>query len=734
MSVNQNVSLNNPERSELSKLGEAALEYAKQGHAVFPCVPKGKSPLTPNGFKDATTDPIKITQYWTRWPTANIGLVPGVGCIVLDIDPRNGGQVPQGLPRTYSVLTGGGGEHHYYRLPASSEPYVLRSTLTQGVDIKGNGTGYVLAPGSITEAQYTRQSNSLDLPVELPQELLALVLKPEIQYSEQDYYDDPTDNRPGTQFNRRAGWNEILEPHGWRLVGFNRATHEGFWCRPGKSEGISATTNYAGTGLLYVFTSSTEFESHRGYTKFNAYTILSFGGDFSAAAASLVEVTRHNVMDEVNVDDISLLRAVTVPKEDSRTGSEQMVPEYSGDQVRSGLHRAASDLHPRMTEYNFTPAFPPDHFVSKYIEYVNNQTDAPMEYAEAGALSLLSASAYRSKASLAPYPGGLANNLYVCLVGETTRSRKSTVQRITTDILKSFMPPSVLPNRATTEALIKALANRNGVPSVWCPDEFGVTLAEIYNRDFMKGLEEMLLTVYSGDDYVYERVMDSVRITSPHLSVLGAATPESISRAGTTALDSGLLPRFAIVYPAVLPEPRTVGVANTIDLRSKKQYFTSKLNQILAYCNNNTEVTFSNESLVLLNTAEQDLIGVGTARLPTMLYKVASLAALSSSPSRNVVSGDDAISAIAVVQRWAEGVSNLMPEMYKHGTDQQFDQQVEYVYGLLDKASDHSVLRVDLANMINVKKQRLDELESTLVDRGKIRVETGQGGKRWHLL
>src|SRR5262249_49783232 len=60
------------------------------------------------------------------------------------------------------------------------------------------------------------------------------------------------------------------------------------WRRPGKNEGVSATTNYAGSGLLYVFTSNgAPFEADTAYTAFAAYTLLTHRGDFSAAAQAL---------------------------------------------------------------------------------------------------------------------------------------------------------------------------------------------------------------------------------------------------------------------------------------------------------------------------------------------------------------------------------------------------------------------------------------------------------------
>lgn len=95
--------------------------------------------------------------------------------------------------------------------------------------------------------------------------------------------------RPGDDYNRRVIWEEVLEPHGWTLLYMRDG--EGYWQRPGKEgSGVSATTNYAGSDLLYVFSTSTVFEAGRSYSKFAAYALLEHGGDFAAAARALARL------------------------------------------------------------------------------------------------------------------------------------------------------------------------------------------------------------------------------------------------------------------------------------------------------------------------------------------------------------------------------------------------------------------------------------------------------------
>ena len=99
------------------------------------------------------------------------------------------------------------------------------------------------------------------------------------------YAGEKHSGRPGDDFNLRGQWHQVLEPYGWHPV-FER-DGEIFWRRPGKPEGISATTGYAGTGYLYVFSTATLFDPERGYNKSSAYALLNHHGDHRAAAKAL---------------------------------------------------------------------------------------------------------------------------------------------------------------------------------------------------------------------------------------------------------------------------------------------------------------------------------------------------------------------------------------------------------------------------------------------------------------
>jgi len=83
---------------------------------------------------------------------------------------------------------------------------------------------------------------------------------------------------PGDDYNAKVTWEQILEPLGWSKV-YTTRDKVSAWRRPGKSDGISATTNHAGNDKFFVFSTSTQFEAERSYSKFAIFTLVEHGGD-----------------------------------------------------------------------------------------------------------------------------------------------------------------------------------------------------------------------------------------------------------------------------------------------------------------------------------------------------------------------------------------------------------------------------------------------------------------------
>jgi len=111
--------------------------------------PEGCTCLTCHSFYAATQDRNRIIAMLAAVPDGLLAIRTGAaaGLVIVDIDPRNGGQLDHALmPPTAAVSTGGRGWHLYYRHPGET---VLSRPLTgvPGVDIKADG-GLVVAPPS----------------------------------------------------------------------------------------------------------------------------------------------------------------------------------------------------------------------------------------------------------------------------------------------------------------------------------------------------------------------------------------------------------------------------------------------------------------------------------------------------------------------------------------------------------------------------------------------------------
>ena len=166
---------------------EWALWYASRGWYVFPvfepkspgvcscpkgetCERIGKHPRTQHGLSEATIVPATVTEWWTRWPNANIGVATGKisGIFVLDQDGLRGSAFlyarllaadkqsfasPRPFPSTlYSTTCRVLGVHYVFKDPEDGQD-VPSSTGRVGpdLDVRGDG-GYFIAPPSAHES------------------------------------------------------------------------------------------------------------------------------------------------------------------------------------------------------------------------------------------------------------------------------------------------------------------------------------------------------------------------------------------------------------------------------------------------------------------------------------------------------------------------------------------------------------------------------------------------------
>ena len=128
-------------------LEKSSLKYAERDKPTFPC--RGnKAPCTPNGFKDATSDPDRLAELWHRYPGEKIGMPTGRASGVFDVDVDRLealDELPAEMPETLTVRTPRGGLHFFFN---HVDGLTNRTgSLPSGIDVRGDG-GYVIVPPS----------------------------------------------------------------------------------------------------------------------------------------------------------------------------------------------------------------------------------------------------------------------------------------------------------------------------------------------------------------------------------------------------------------------------------------------------------------------------------------------------------------------------------------------------------------------------------------------------------
>lgn len=274
--------------------------YTKEGFSFFNTQTHEKKCLTSwHKYQEVKPTTQEIEQ-WKKSPYNNWAIVCGEisNLVVFDVDTKNDGDPTPFLNRgLYEIRTPSGGYHFYTLydplLKSTKHKKKEHTGILKSVDVQSNGAIVFAPPSRFQNGTYTLTN---DVPItKLPDDLMVLVLEAlEPEKEAQDYTPfkpiaNPDMGRPGDIFNALATWEDILYPLGWTKVGNANRNGIQYWRRPGKKDGVSASTNWKGYDLFFPFTTSVgELNQLKGYTKFNLLATLKYNGDYQRTAKELV--------------------------------------------------------------------------------------------------------------------------------------------------------------------------------------------------------------------------------------------------------------------------------------------------------------------------------------------------------------------------------------------------------------------------------------------------------------
>lgn len=254
------------------------------------------------------------------------------------------------------VRTPSGGWHWVYKTDAPTIPSMKlaqRETTEEElehnpnekvkvlIETKGD-KGYCLAPPSVgysfvSEIKFpnkiTKEEEEILLEVA---RMFDSVPQPTVQppkrskaYSDTEFIENPFE-----AFNKKGSTHDILVSHGWHFV--SAKGERNYYKRPGETKSRISGDFHTGLNLFKAFSTSTQFDSGKGYTPVAVYCLLNHNNDWSKCAKDLLEKgfgTQRKIVPTKYANEIAKLKA----KDSDRDEIIQAVREVGNISIEEAI-------------------------------------------------------------------------------------------------------------------------------------------------------------------------------------------------------------------------------------------------------------------------------------------------------------------------------------------------------------------------------------------------------------
>lgn len=390
-----------------------------------------------------------------------------------------------------------------------------------------------------------------------------------------------------------------------------------------------------------------------------------------------------------------------------------------------------------------------ENFIYKYIEYGMSQTDAPYEFHELYAMSLLGIA---SHGITAPSPGshmGMQLNCYALIHGTSAISRKSTCMTIAEQIMESAIGQGYgETNDFTPEGLLEALERNDGRPMVVYMDEFTLLLDKMV-RQFMGGIKAILLKLYAKSSHKYTRtskgtgknkVVDEVEIKEAHLNIVGNVTTMIADRFTEIDLQDGFLGRFIIISPTGKPDSKpfryTKNPVAEVDLIEHLSVIAHGCQECKEWARTNNRGTVDVDQLAIDIQGKYqrkierliedgkitDMQYILIQRAPSYAMKAACWISLGEVDARQLAHGPLYVTeahmklGIILADKWKDYAMRFCENI----GNTRMEKQMTKIIRDLGMSSTHSASKSSMMRKYRLAKDECDRIEATLIAREQI--------------
>ncbi len=312
-------------------------------------------------------------------------------------------------------------------------------------------------------------------------------------------------------------------------------------------------------------------------------------------------------------------------------------------------------------------AFPQEGWIKDYWEFIKDSTDAPdinhLIAALVGISTVVGKSVYFCSGDDIIYP-----NLYVCLIGPSSTSRKTTTIKPINKILWRINPKYLCADSGTPEGFLDELNEKR--QALLIKHEFGAFLSASSKIKYLTEWKPLLTELYDCPQIYTRKIrQNEFSITEPFINLFGATTVDWF-KSKPEDFGSGFLARILFIPPdkpklAIALPPKTD--------TDKRNWLAEKL--VMLRRDDKCEMEMAPEALKTYlmwfeeNQADKkQLLSINPLLIPwcerlnTYFFKLSMLYELSINPRANKITKAGAVPAYWFLTHIKKSMKNLVDQ------------------------------------------------------------------------
>lgn len=398
-------------------------------------------------------------------------------------------------------------------------------------------------------------------------------------------------------------------------------------------------------------------------------------------------------------------------------------------------------------------------FVDEYVAWVRSKTDAAETYSRTLAFILLSC-VYGSWAKILPQFGEVNLNLWALILGDTTRTRKSTAVDLFKQVVHAWEHRMIgdvdtidIATDFTAEAMTKELGPRDGHVSLVQRDEIQGFFREVFTKTYQAGLLNYLAALYDGKVPVALRATkgNSQRVRAKTVfNMVGVGIVDDVAEILTTKnFRDGFLARFlwATADPPMLTrDAENIAQGNPDDIKDGEDP------AITAFCRQFARVQrkfgrgknvllFSDEAhkryedwkwataLIAQESPHNASLEPSRQRLAFSVWKCAALLAMHD--LSDTIEVHHLLPAIAQAEHWYQDMDRMVNKISASDFQRKVTAVENYINEGTDGRRSRAIVYRAMMKTEGLRKAEVDEILDNLSSQGRLNVT--RSGKTTYL-